>query len=260
MDKITGKSRAMWNEYRFGHFNTNIYSDNRERLLQTFISNIPLDAKIFDIGCGTGYWIERYIQHGIDKRNIVGIDLSAKNVIELTKSGIRSINCSATSLAISDNVSDYTICNGVIHVTSDPFNAFQELVRITKPSGHIFLNVANKYNPYYFLIYKSANPLRYIYYRLNNDSTRRRFINIVYGLSKIIIKPLSLLAYGKLIDDDSGKTIFMDGVMAPKMELFTKKKIIDYANRCHCYVDAFEYNRFHLSLAAIIMVGDKIHN
>lgn len=250
MDKITEQSQEMWDNYRFGHFKTNIYQGKREELLTNFLSMVGKNDTLFDIGCGSGYWIEKCLSYGISKDQITGVDLSPTNVEILKRKGYKAICGSVTKLELEDNISDFTVCNGVVNVTSDPFLAFKELVRITKPSGYIFLNVTNRFNPYYYIIYKAAYPIRYIYWNWSKS-----IIDYIYPISKIFFQPFAYLIYKKVLDDQTGKTILMDGVMAPRMALFSKSKLRSYAKRCNTEIIIFDYNRYYLSLASIMKVN-----
>ncbi len=99
------------------------------------------DKKLFDIGCGTGYWLDVYVRKGITKENITGVDLAPSNVEDLQKKGFKAVCGNVLNLDLNDNVSDLTMCNGVIHHTNDPFKAFNELVKIKKPGRKIQIGI-----------------------------------------------------------------------------------------------------------------------
>ena len=146
-------------------------------------------------------------------------------------------------------MSDFTVCNGVIHHTNDPFKAFTELVRITKPGGYIYLNVYNIWNPYFYIVHRAMFPLRFFYWKIN-----KKIIDFVYPLANIFFQPLAYLAMGKFLDEKTGKAFFMDQIITPRAHLFSKSMVKSYAKRTNSTVCEFEYNRYLLMLGAIIKV------
>ena len=147
-------------------------------------------------------------------------------------------------------MSNLTICNGVIHHTNDPFKAFSELVRITKPGGYIYLNVYNIWNPYFYLVHKAMFPIRFLYWNVN-----KKVIDFIYPLSSIFFQPLAYLAMGNFLDEQTGKIFFMDQVITPRAHLFSQSMLLSYAKRMNCTVQEFNYNRYFLMLGTIIKIG-----
>ncbi len=100
-----------------------------------------------DAGCGGGRFLVALSRLGAGK--VTGIDISddaiaaANNRLETRGfSGIaHAEKGSVLSLPFADNTFDYVVCSGVIHHTPDPQRAYQELVRVVKPGGRIFLSV-----------------------------------------------------------------------------------------------------------------------
>ena len=250
MDQTIINTKTMYDEYRFGHFSYGAKRDKYDSLLFKFISMVEKDKKLFDIGCGTGYWLDKYVKSGIPKKQITGIDFAPSNISELTKKGFNTLCGNVLELEIEDNVSDFTVCNGVIHHTTNPFKAFKELVRITKPGSYIYLNVYNKWNPYFYIVHRATYPLRYIYWNFS-----KKIIDYIFPLSKILYQPLAYLALGEFLDDKTGKAFFMDQIITPQAHLFSKPVLRSYASRCNCSIVEFKYNRYFLMLAAIIKVN-----
>jgi ubiquinone/menaquinone biosynthesis C-methylase UbiE len=165
----------------------------------------------------------------------------------LRQKGFNAVIGDVLALPFGNNVSDLTVCIGVIHHTDDPFKAFSELARITKPGGYIYLNVYNKLNPYYYLVHRATFPIRYCYWNYS-----RKVVDIVYPISKLLFQPLAYVTLGKFLDDKTGKTMFMDQVITPRAHLFSKSMLDSYAHKCGCMVEKYMYNRYFLKLSAII--------
>ena len=244
---VTENARELYGEYRFGRFN---YSDARaqfEPLLFDLLATCGPGTRLYDVGCGVGYWFDAYLRAGIAREHITGIDLVPANVNELKSRGFNAINENAARLSLPDAVSDLTVCIGVINCADEPFEVFRHLARITKPGAPMYINVYNKLHPYYYIVHKATFPLRYLYWNWS-----RRVADVAYGASKIVFQPLAYLALGKFLDEQTGKTMFMDQLITPRAHLYTKRMLHDYAARCGCTVERFRYNRYGLMLSAVM--------
>lgn len=249
-DKVSNQARELYDNYTYGNFS---YGKQRERydpLLFDFLKKPNKDSTLYDIGCGTGFWMDAYINNNVSKDNIVAVDITPRNIMELRNRGFKALCGNVNHLPFSNNVSDFTICQGVIHHTANPFQAFKELVRITKHGGHIYLNVYNRWNPYFYIVHKATYPIRYLYWNIS-----KKIIDIFYPVSKIIFQPIAYLLFGQFLDDKTGKTMFMDQIITPRAHLFSKSILMKYAERCNCEIQEFKYNRHHLMLAAILKVN-----
>jgi ubiquinone/menaquinone biosynthesis C-methylase UbiE len=97
---------------------------------------------VADVGCGNGR-IGRLIVR--DCKKYIGLDMSdSLTAFPTYIKGIENvtlIRASATDLPLEDETVDVAICWGVMHHTDNPEKAFDELLRITKPGGHILIFV-----------------------------------------------------------------------------------------------------------------------
>lgn len=250
MNKITQQSRSMYNEYRFGSFN---YAENEvqtEPLLRKFLAMIKKEHSLYDIGCGAGFWLNTYLKTGIGKNRITLLDLAPANIEELARRGFSGISGSVLDLPFENSVADFTVCNGVIHHTFDPYRAFAELVRITKPGGYIYLNVYNIWHPYFYIVHKATFGIRYIYWNIT-----KKIVDVIFPVAKLVFVWLAYIALHVRLDEKTAKIIFMDQVITPKAFLFSKGKIGKYARESGCRVEEMKFNKKHIMIAAIIKVG-----
>lgn len=243
-------AKKMYNEHRFGNFNYNESRLATEPLLKHFLENVGTNSRLFDIGCGIGFWANTYLGFGIPKENIELLDLAPDNISSLQDQGFNAKQGSVLSLPFADNIADYVICNGVIHHTNNSKLAFQELVRITKPGGRIYLNVYNAYNPYFYIVHKATLPFRYLYWK-----GYKKIADILYFTSSIAFQPLSYLIMGKFLDRQTGRTLFMDQVMTPYAELFTKTEIRRLAESYRCTIKQIQFNKHYFMIASILEVN-----
>jgi ubiquinone/menaquinone biosynthesis C-methylase UbiE len=249
MKDLTSDTQQMYDTHNFGTFSYGEQRDQYETLLFEMLSRRPPNGMVYDVGCGSGYWMDSYVRHGVPKDRIVGIDLAPSNVAALKAKGFHAIQSNVLDLdQIPDGSADLTVSIGVIHCTHDPERGFRELVRITKPGGHIYLNLYTKH-PYYYIVHRAMFPVRYAYWHWS-----KRVADVAYHLSRPIFQPLAYLALGRFLDQRTGRTMFMDQVITPYAHLYTKGTIRSYASRAGCTVDEMRYNRHHLMLAADIAV------
>lgn len=249
-DNISDQAKELYDSHQYGNF---CYGDKRNQyypLLFDFMRKVSKGDTLFDIGCGNGYWLDTYLKHNLSKDKITALDITPSNITEIKKRGFNALCGDAMDLPFEDNVADFTVSNGVVHHTSDPFKTFHELVRITKPGGYIFISVYNCLNPYFYIVHRATYPIRYFYWNIS-----KKIVDVIYPIAKIFIQPLAYLTMRQFWDDKTGKTMFMDQVMTPRAHLFSKSKLRKYAKDCNCEIQQFEYLQYYLMVAAIIRVN-----
>ena len=118
------------------------FSDTRYRTwtcVEDFLDSIPDNSTIADIGCGNGkamLYKENLLWSGCD---------NSTNLVKICEGrGLNVQMGDVLNIPFEDNVYDYTICIAVIHHLSTQekrMKAVEELVRITKPGGKVFILV-----------------------------------------------------------------------------------------------------------------------
>jgi len=112
-------------------------------------AEIPFDADVVDVGCGTGQ-LACFL--GLKGRRVLGVDYS-QHSLELAWSLRNKLRLAMVAFARHDVLHpglagasfDYVFCNGVLHHTSDPYGGFRELVRIARPGGFVVVGLYNSY-------------------------------------------------------------------------------------------------------------------
>ena len=100
-----------------------------------------------DGGCGGGRYLVALAKLGAAR--VVGIDIGQDGVRvaneRLKERGLASVAearvASVLEIPFPDASFDYVVSSGVIHHTPDPKHAFQELNRVLRPGGKLFLSV-----------------------------------------------------------------------------------------------------------------------
>lgn len=225
-EKHRADSKAMYIKTNFGDFDYDRTRFNHHLFdLLSRVDNKP-KRQLFDIGCGTGYWFPHYQAMGFKKEYITGCDQSASALRMPHAQGYRVVEGDALKLPFADGVSQFTICNGVIHHTVDSVAAFDELCRITSPGGELLVSVYNIWNPYFLLMHKLTWPLRYCYWNVS-----KAILIPVFLIFFLLIQPLSLLLFQEFRKPRDVEKLLMDQMFTPVAELFSRRKLKRYAER-----------------------------
>src|SRR5262249_49553446 len=116
--------------------------------LEPFMFN----ARIIDVGCGTGHRVMPLAKHFAVKE-YVGLDHSSASLKvaeelgkELELTNVTLVEGDLFGIPYDNNSFDIVISQGVLHHTSDPYRGFVELVRICRPGGLVNVFLYNKWN------------------------------------------------------------------------------------------------------------------
>lgn len=112
-------------------------------------ASIPGDAKIVEIGCGTGQ-MSLYLARA--DRMVIGCDLS-RGALSLGAGAarrwgvdkVRFVECDLTNLPLREGAFDVVYCSGVLHHTPDPRASFRAIARAVRPGGMIVIGLYNLY-------------------------------------------------------------------------------------------------------------------
>ncbi|MGB3613701.1 MAG: class I SAM-dependent methyltransferase [Elainellaceae cyanobacterium] len=111
---------------------------SREPIVDLTLKYVSKNAHILDAGAGTGtlgQWL-----HDEGYRNLVGIDLSEGMLAEAQKKAVYAELRQMTlggPLGFSTDAFDAVTACGVFTYGHAPSRSFDELIRVTKPGGHI---------------------------------------------------------------------------------------------------------------------------
>jgi carbamoyltransferase len=111
---------------------------------------IPFDARVVEIGCGTGQ-LTNFL--AIPHRSVLGTDMCL-NSLKLahgfkTTHGLDRATFAQMNLfrpALHDGFFDVVISNGVLHHTNDPRKAFARICRLARPGGYVLVGLYNSYS------------------------------------------------------------------------------------------------------------------
>jgi len=120
------------------------------------IAKIGSGKKVLDLGCGTGYGSFLIYQN---HNEVVGIDISQKaiNYAKKKYKGPTYLICSAENLPFNNEVFDAVIAFEIIEHVSDPQKVINEIKRVLKNDGQLFIsspNLKNFYTIFKYILFK----------------------------------------------------------------------------------------------------------
>lgn len=121
----------------------------RSRFAQMLDAAIPYDARIVEVGCGTGQ-MSLYLARG--ERIVIAADLCRAS-LELGATAARRLGNGRVQFVETDvhhpglraGAFDIVFCSGVLHHTPDPRAAFAHVAQLARPGGLVLLGLYNRY-------------------------------------------------------------------------------------------------------------------
>jgi ubiquinone/menaquinone biosynthesis C-methylase UbiE len=140
-------------KYMHGHGESVLRTHSWRTVANSAAFVIPLlkpDIKVLDVGCGPGTISLDMAQNYVKDGHVVSVDAAA-DVIEVAKTsakekGVSNIEFSVEdiyNLPYADSSFDLVFSHQVIQYLPDRPRALQELLRVTKPGGHVAVREAD---------------------------------------------------------------------------------------------------------------------
>ena len=192
--------RALLEKARVGRF---------ARLLN---EQIPYDARVVEIGCGTGQ-LTNFL--AIAHRTVIGVDVCL-NSLRLAQGfkvrhGLDRATFAQMNLfrpGLKDGFFDVVISNGVLHHTADCRGAFRRLSQLVRPGGFLLVGLYNAYS-------------RQLHYA-------RRALFRWTGLTGRWIDP----HLGRVGAEDKREAWFQDQYCHPHETCHTLDEVLDWMDEC----------------------------
>jgi 2-polyprenyl-3-methyl-5-hydroxy-6-metoxy-1,4-benzoquinol methylase len=148
---------------QFDYFNDKeptITKNERKRSRQAIINAVPKNTvSILDIGCGSGWLAEHFLQHG---KQIVSSDISninpAKALANFPHQNHAAIVCDAFNLPFKNNSFDCIVASEVIEHVFNPSLFISSLLQKIKPGGALILITPYNEKIEYFLCVHCNKP------------------------------------------------------------------------------------------------------
>jgi phosphatidylethanolamine/phosphatidyl-N-methylethanolamine N-methyltransferase len=133
---------AFYNHFSFLYPVIDAILKPQKILLFEEVNKLP-KGKLLDVGVGNGRHLSQYKKHkvvGIDT-SIAMLNIARKNRFE----HIELIEMSGEALSFEDQLFDYVVLSHVIAVVDDANQLLQEVSRVLKPQGQLF--ILNHFTP-----------------------------------------------------------------------------------------------------------------
>lgn len=238
---------SFYNDFPYDIDPTDAFSVNNQpkgELPQNWFKS-ALKAKLAaDIGCGVGRDIK--ILHKLGG-NVIGVDQSLASLLKIKKdnSKIPLVNASNLNLPFKDGSFDYVLSQGVIHHTGNTKKAFDELLRVVKPRGKLYLVVYRKYGIYYFIYMTLGFWARFIYFYLPKGKvlTKRGIIPVFHLIERLLT--------GKKRTLSQSGSLYADWLLQPIATFHTYSEVASW-----CKTKAVAYKQFpknHPDMVSVII-------
>ena len=169
-----------YNKFSIYYPIVDIFLKPQKKELFQQINQLPR-GKLLEVGVGNGTHLSLYKTH-----QITGIDTSVK-MLEIARkqkiSNIKLIQMSGDYLLFEDESFDYAVLSHTIAVVDHPEKVLEEIYRVLKPTGKIF--ILNHFTP--------KNWLRYIDYSFEVFSKIFHFKSVFYIESLITLQKFRLV-------------------------------------------------------------------
>jgi SAM-dependent methyltransferase len=121
------------------------------------LSGLGADARVADLGCGSGVFTELLRRRGY---SAVGIDISPKLVAvgRAKYPGLELLEGDAENLPFAAGSLDGVLLSGLVHHFPDPRRLAAEVSRVLKPGGRFVAFDPNRTNPFMWLYRDRSSP------------------------------------------------------------------------------------------------------
>ncbi len=135
-----------------------------DRILKFTKNKVGTNNKLLDIGCAGGQFVKKALEHGFEAE---GIDHSPGALSYAEKHyGIKLIRGEADNMPIPDNTYDIVTLLHVFEHFRKPMDTLQEIKRILKPGGMMFIETPNCLRFYLFEKYFAL--LKPTFFKIHN--------------------------------------------------------------------------------------------
>jgi SAM-dependent methyltransferase len=101
--------------------------------------SLPYDANILDVGCGSGYWLEKMRDSGYE--HLTGITLDDDDIQICKERGVNVVKSDFTFTDFADDSFGFIFCRHAIEHSPYPIMTLMEFNRILKQDGHLYIEV-----------------------------------------------------------------------------------------------------------------------
>jgi len=126
-----------------------ILKGNKNILSSQFKNFVGFNKNVLELGSGTSQ-LSMYLAIGTNNQifafdsTLKALKLGQKFAKSNNIKNINFINADIFDDVLEENIFDFVWCNGVLHHTKDPYNAFKTVLKTLKKEGYIIVGLYNK--------------------------------------------------------------------------------------------------------------------
>ena len=187
-DNITKKVADFYNKNPFPNYDNNdnkhtlLLKGDKNTLAYQFKKYVGFNKNILEVGPGTCQF-SMYLAIGTNNQ-IVALDPTLESLklgkIFSKSNDIKNINFVNADIfddVLKENVFDFVWCNGVLHHTKDPYNAFKIILKSVKKDGYIIIGLYNKFG-------RIRTKVRKFFYKIFGKKLLMLFDPIIRSIKK----------------------------------------------------------------------------
>ncbi len=140
--RVSKQTDNFYNTFSFLYPLADIFLRPQKRTLFQEINKVP-SGKLLEIGVGNGRHLELYLTH-----EVIAIDTSLNMLalaVKQKKENIELLQMNGECLLFPDQTFEYVVLSHVIAVVDNPEKLLEEVYRVLKPDGKIF--ILNHFTP-----------------------------------------------------------------------------------------------------------------
>ena len=183
---MAASSEKFYDRLTFLYPVIDLFLRSQKRKLFDRINDLPY-GRLLEVGVGNGAHLKHYNTH-----EIICIDTSKGMLMRARKhlkKNIQLVHMNGENLLFEDEDFDYVVLSHVIAVVDDPDKLFEEVYRVLKPDGKVF--ILNHFTPNNWLMY-----LDKVFERIS----KLFFFKSVFDISKVG----SMMKFNLLTDTNAG--------------------------------------------------------
>lgn len=239
--------KRFYNLFPFDIDETDYFSKEKlptGELPKRFYREVKIGKIIADVGCGVGRDVGLLYDLGYD---VVGIDQSLDSLKKIRSKykNLNLINASNLNLPLKTSSIDYLLSQGVIHHTGDARKAFNELVRVLKNQGTLYLSVYKIAGRYFYIYTLIGGLCRWLYFSLPGGRViiHKLMMPLFYFLDRLISKQKRSFK--------QSQSLFADYLLQPVATFHTPQEIQTWCTDLKLFCE-FLPNNHHNLVSAVI--------
>ena len=97
--------------------------------------------KMVDIGCGSGYVFDKFLEHGLKKEDMIGVTMGEEDLKVVKEKGYEAYPYDMTFTDFADDSFDFGIVRHCLEHSAWPYLTLMEFNRIMKKGGRMYIEM-----------------------------------------------------------------------------------------------------------------------